>query len=72
MQLENSIKSDSNFLKITQLRTRERYLKDILKGESDEVLSYFDMKRRSDGSITSNSLAGQQFINKIWDELHKI
>lgn len=71
IQLEELIKNDPEFMKVTQARMRERYLKDILRNEDDEVISYFNMKRRYDGSLASSSLTGQQFINKIWDDLNK-
>lgn len=71
IQLEEQIKNDPKFRKITQARMRERYLRDVLRNEDDEVISYFDMKRRYDGSLMARSLAGQEFINKIWEELNK-
>lgn len=68
-ELEEFIKSDESFKQCSRTDMRIRYLKEILKDEEDEVLSYLDLTRSYSGLISARSNAAHMFINKLWNEV---
>lgn len=67
--IEKKIRSDNNFMKCSSKVMRLNYLKDLLKNENDEVIEYFNMRRRSD-TIVANGNDAQFWIDKIWTEIN--
>lgn len=68
-EIKREIKNDPEFWKCKKEEMRIRYLKTFLKDDSDDVLSFLQLKRRHDG-LCVNGYKCVAFINDLWEEIN--
>ena len=68
--LREKIINDPAFRMCTKNNTL-RYLKELLRTESDDILYYLGMSRTSTGQIRMLGYKGQSFIDDVWEEMRR-